>query len=77
MPGTMKDQLPQTAADLGAAISTASVAAYTFSDLLNDGALVVAIISGSLAAAWHVYKFYNEYKSRKGGNDASKPDKKS
>ena len=72
----MKDNLPQTAADAGAALSTVSVAAYTFSDLLNDAALVVAIVSGSLAAAWHVYKFYQEYRLRKGGNNASKSDKK-
>ena len=73
--GTMKDNIPQYAADAGAAISTASVAAYTFSDMLNDAALVVAIVSGTLAAAWHVYKFYQEYSSR--GNNASKSNTKS
>jgi len=70
----MKDNIPQYAADAGAALSTASVAAYTFADILNEAALIVAIVSGSLAAAWHIYKFYQEY--RKGGNDASKPNKK-
>ncbi len=68
---TMKDNIPQHVADMGAAVSTATVAAYTFTEFLNDAALIVAIISGSLAAAWHVFKFYQEYKSRKGANDAS------
>ena len=65
----MKENLPQHAADLGAAASTAVVATYTFTEFLNDTALIVAIISGSLAAAWHVYKFYQEYRNR--GKDAT------
>ena len=64
-------------ADAGAAISTVAVATHTFSDWLSDAALVVAILSGSLAAAWHVYKFYTVLQSRKGGNDASKEDTES
>ena len=58
------------AADLGAAVSTTSVAAYTFTNFINDTAIIVAILSGSLAAAWHIYKFYQEYKLRRGKNDS-------
>jgi hypothetical protein len=65
----MKDNIAQHTADAGAALSTAAVATYSFTEFLNDAALVVAIVSGSLAAAWHVYKFYQEYKQR--GNNAS------
>ena len=68
----MKDQLLDRSADIGAAVSTATVAGYTFTNFLNDTALVIAIISGSLAAAWHVYKFYQEYR---GKQDASKSNK--
>jgi len=70
----MKDQIPNHAADMGAAISTATVATYAFSDILSDAALVVAIISGSLAAAWHIYKFYQEFRGKR--NDAKSTDDK-
>ncbi|MAG24817.1 hypothetical protein CMI47_04485 [Candidatus Pacearchaeota archaeon] len=68
-----KEQLPQHMADLGAVVSTAAVVTYSFTDILHGAALVVAIVSGSLAAAWHTYKFYLEYRNR--GNDASNADK--
>ena len=70
MPKTiMKDQLAERSADVGAAVSTVAVSAYTFTNFLNDAALVVAILSGSLAIAWHIYKFYQEWKNR--GNSES------
>lgn len=68
----MKDpQIQNHIADVGAAVSTASVATYSFTDLLNEAALIVAILSGSLAAAWHIYKFYQEWKNR-GKDESSK-----
>jgi hypothetical protein len=67
----MSDTVQQHVADVAAAVSTSAVATYHFTDFLEQGALVVAIISGGLAAAWHVYRFYREYKDRKGGNYAS------
>jgi len=67
----MSSDPTQHIADIGAAVSTASVAAYTFTDYLHDAALGVAILSGSLAAAWHIYRFYQEFKSRKGANDGT------
>jgi hypothetical protein len=68
---TERSDVAQTLADLGAATSTATIAAYSFTDFLEQGALMVAILSGSLAAAWHVYKFYQAYKHRKGANDGT------
>jgi hypothetical protein len=69
----MKDQLAERGADLGAAVSTVGIATYSFTNFLEDTALVVAIISGSLAAAWHIYKFYQEYRGKK---DARKSNEK-
>lgn len=70
----MKDQLLDRGADIGAAVSTVTVAGYTYTNFLSDAALVVAIISGGLAAAWHIYKFYREYRYRKGENYESNKD---
>ena len=61
----MQQQLADRAADIGAVASTAGVATYNFTDFLNDTALIVAIISGGLAAAWHIYKFYEEWKRKR------------
>lgn len=69
----MKDQIAERGADLGAAISTVGIATYSFTNFLEDTALIVAIISGSLAAAWHVYKFYQEYRGKRESNKNSKP----
>lgn len=69
------------AADIAAGVSTVSVAGYALIPWLEVAALFVAIVSGVLAIAWHVYRFYQEYKSRKGGDydvsdqrDAAVPD---
>ena len=48
-------------------MSTASVAAYTFTDFLEQTALIVAIISGTLAIAWHIVQFVRLKREQKKG----------
>lgn len=61
----VSQSLQQHAADAAAAVSTASVAAYTLTDFLEQTALVVAIVSGGLAIAWHIFQFIRAYRQRK------------
>jgi len=61
----MAQNIQQHVADAAAAVSTVSVATYTLTDFLEQTALVVAIISGSLAIAWHIYQFVKAYRQGK------------
>jgi len=58
----MAQNVQQHVADVAAAVSTVSVATYTLTDFLEQTALVVAIISGSLAIAWHIFQFVRAYR---------------
>lgn len=61
----MSLDIQQNVADGAAALSAGTVAA-TYSGLLNDAALVVAIISGLVAIAWHIHLFRQDRKNRRG-----------
>lgn len=64
-PRMTAQNVQQHVADAAAALSTSTVAAYTFTDYLNDAALMVAIISGGMAITWHIFQFVRAYKDRK------------
>jgi hypothetical protein len=64
------EQVQQHAADIGAGVATVATGFY-FIEVLEATALIIAILSGTAALAWHIYRAYREYQFRKGGNYAS------
>lgn len=51
-------------ADAGAATAVAAASYVGFFDP-HTAAAYVAIVSGSLAAAWHIYKFYEAWREKR------------
>jgi hypothetical protein len=70
----MLSKIPQHAAEYGAVASGSSaIVSYTATNLpvVQYVAGCIAIVSGALASAWVIFKFYGAYKAWKVRKDAA------